>query len=216
MRDRHVVEHRPSAFLRSGHALRQARGRPAVREREERQRREEPRRRSLELRNQLELQRRGFDAVTGMRLHGAQRLLLERCVTRVVHEHRLQCRRVAGGWRAPEEGHRRRRRIGGELDAGRQRNVDAHGCVLGDPRRALNAVVEAVVAEQRVGGVPCQPPLCFPGRERAGADAVARYAGPAVALKCLLVEQAPPLLESLRQACEPGRGREERRDRSRR
>ena len=54
-------------------------------------------------------------------------------------------------------------------------------------------------------GFCCQPLLRVPGRERAGLDAVARDAGPAVALEGLFVEKPAALFESLHQARQPGR-----------
>ena len=77
--------------------------------------------------------------------------------------------------------------------------------MLGDPRRSVDAIVEAVTDEQRIGGVPGESPSRVLWRERAGLDAVARDAGPAVALEGLLVEEAATLFEPLHQASELGR-----------
>ena len=87
---------------------------------------------------------------------------------------------------------------------------------LGDPGRAVDAVVQAVAHEQGIAGVRRQSLLRVRGRERAVLDTVARDAGPAVALEGLFVEEAAALFEPLHQAREPGRRREAVRDRSRR
>ena len=212
----HVVEHRSPSLLRGGDAIRKPRRRTSVGEEEKRQRREEARRRLLELRDQLKLKRARLDAVPGVRVNGAERLAFERGLAPVVHEHRLQRRRIDGRWRTPEQRDARRRRIVGEPDARGERDVDADGRMLGDPRRSADAIVEAVTDEQRIGGVPGESPSRVPGRERAGLDAVARDAGPAVALEGLLVKEAATLFEPLRPGNRAWPRREAVRDRSRR
>ena len=93
----------------------------------------------------------------------------------------------------------------GKLDARGKRDLNADGRVLGDPRRAEDAVVETVAHEQGIAGVCRQTLLCVLGRERAGPDTVTRDAGPAVALERLFVEEASTLFETFRQTREPGR-----------
>src|SRR4029077_18362043 len=63
---------------------------------------------------------------------------------------------------------------------------------------------ESVTDEQRIGGVPGESPSRVLWRERAGLDAVARDAGPSVALEGLFVKQAATLFEPLDQAIELG------------
>ena len=201
----YVVEHRSPSLLRGGDAVRKPRRRTSVGEAKNRQRREEARRRLLELRDQLKLKRARLDAVPGVRVNGAERLAFERGLAPVVHEHRLQRRRIEGRWRTPEQRDARRRRIVGEPDARGERDVDADGRMRGDPRRSADAIVEAVTDEQRIGGVPGESPSRVLGRERAGLDAVARDAGPTVALERLLVKEAATLFEPLDQAIELGR-----------
>ena len=82
-----------------------------MRKDEQLERREEARRHPLKLRDQLKLQRGRFDAVLGVRMDRPQRLLLERGVAAVIHEHRLQRRGVDGCRRPAQEHDARRRRI---------------------------------------------------------------------------------------------------------
>ena len=171
-----------------------------------RQRREEARRRLLELRDQLKLKRARLDAVPGVRVNGAERLAFERGLAPVVHEHRLQRRRIDCRWRTPKQRDARRHRIVGEPDARGEGDVDADGRMRGNPRCSADAIVEAVTDKQRIGGVPGESPSRVPGRERAGLDAVARDAGPTVALERLLVKEAATLFEPLEQAIELRRG----------
>ena len=200
-----VVEHRSPAFLRRRDTLRQPRRRPSASEQEQRQRREEARRRSLKLGDQLELQRRRLETVLRVRMHRTERLRFEREIAAVVHEHRLERRRISSRRRPPNERDARRRRVVREPDARWKRDLDADRRVLGDPRRAEDAVVETVAHEQRIAGVCRQTLLGVLGRERARPDTVTRDAGPAVALERLLVEETPALFEAPRQAREPGR-----------
>ena len=67
--------------------------------------------------------------------------------------------------------------------------------MLGDPRRAKDAVVETVAHEEGIGRVCGQTLLGVLGRERASPDAMAREAGPAVPLEGLLVEETSALFK---------------------
>ena len=138
-------------------------------------------------------------------MHRTERLLFERDIAAVVHEYRLEGRRVLSRRRSPKEGDTRRRRVVRELDPRGKWDLDSDGRVLGDSRRAEYAVVETVAHEQRIAGVRRQSLLRVLGRERASPDTVTRDAGPAVALEGLLVEEAAALFEPLHQARESGR-----------
>ena len=81
--------------------------------------------------------------------------------------------------------------------ARRQRDLDSDCRVFGDPARSLEAIVQAIVKEERVARVEGQAQEGVLRRERAGLLAVARAAGAAIPSERLYVEELPALLKAL-------------------
>ena len=66
--------------------------------------------------------------------------------------------------------------------------------MLGDPRRARDAVVETIVQEERITRLVLEKLLHVVRRERAGAPAVTGLTRPAVATERLLPKQPSALI----------------------
>src|SRR5687768_18397829 len=110
----------------------------------------------------------------------AEGLIAQSSGAQVIHERRIQRRRVEGPGDAAKKDDTRRRRILRDPYVGRERKDHADGRVLGDPRRARDAVVETVVEEQRIIWI-LETVLHISRRDRSSLPTVTGLTRPAVA-----------------------------------
>ena len=193
-------------FSRGRDAIRKPRRRPSVGEEEQRQRREEARRRSLELCDELELQRRRLEPV----LRRARERHRAPAPSSVVSRPSYMKTGCSDG---VLRGRRRTAKKVTLVAAGSFASLTREGSGI-SMRTVACSVIRDVPKTPSSRPSPtnrgslgfCASRFCASfGRERAGLDAVARDAGPAVALERLFVEEAAALFEPLHQAREPGR-----------
>ena len=128
--------------------------------------REEPLVGALEFGDQRQLFLGGLDRILRMIVDRAERLIAQGSGAKVVHQRRIQRRRVDRPGDTAKQYDARRRRILRDPDVGRERTHDADGRVLGDPRSARDAVVETIVEEQRVIRIFVETLLHISRRER--------------------------------------------------
>ena len=143
-------EHEAATLLRARVPLREHGRRSAMRKVFQCVGREESAGGALEFGDELQLFLRRLHRILRVIVDRAERLIFQRGGTEVVHQRRIQRRRVDGSRDAAKQDHAGRRGILGDPDVGRQWTLDADGRVLSDPRGALNAVVETIVEEERV------------------------------------------------------------------
>ena len=143
-------------------------------------------RRALEVCDQRQLFLRRLHSILRVIVDRAERLLAQGSRTQVVHQRRIQRRRIERAGNTTKQDDARGRRIPCDSDVGRQRTHDADGRVFGNPRSARGAVVEAIVDEEGITGT-LEPHVLW--RERACTRAVTRFTRSAVSPERLLPEQ---------------------------
>ena len=150
---RRIDEELAPALLGRRVSLRQVRSWPTLGERLQRLARKEAAVSSLERRDRLELGRRRRDS--GLRVTGdrTRRLSLQVRVAHVVHQCRIEPGRVDRARNPAGKDDGGRGRIVHEDHTLRQVAFDQDRCVRGNPAGAAEEVVEAIVAEQRLGRV---------------------------------------------------------------
>ncbi len=167
----------------------------AVRKRSQRVRGEEARIGLLELLDEIQIQRRRRACALSVLDDRVECLPLQIGLACVIHQHRIQRRRVHRGRRSSVEDDAPAAGIVQQDHARRQRDLDPYRRVLGDPARSRQAIVETIVEEERVVRVFGQARHGFLGRERASPLAMARAAGAAIAAKRLHIEESSTLLK---------------------
>jgi hypothetical protein len=117
-------------------------------------------------------------------------LQLQAAVPAVVHQHRIERRRVERAGNAPAHDDRSGRRIGGQAHVVGQRHAHQHGGIGEHPAHALpGTVVGSVSPEQRIVRIACEPILCVVRRHGPRATAMTGQARSSVATERFALEQ---------------------------
>ena len=187
--ERRIDEEFAAASLRSRLPFRKHGRRAAFSKGLQRFARKEPLVRLLKPGNRVELLRRGRDGGLPMTIDRSRGLSLQVRVSHVVHQRRVESRRVHGTRDAAREDHRGRGRIIHQDDPLRELALDQDRCVGGDPRRAAEKIVQAVMKEKRVGRVLPKAVSNVFKADRAVSAGMAGSAGAAVAAEGFMVEE---------------------------
>ena len=143
----------------------------------------------MEFGDQRQLLRSGLDRILRVIVDRAERLIGQVSGAEVVHQRRIQRRRVECRGDSAQQDDARSRRILRDPDVGRERTDDTDRGVLGDARCARYAVVETIVEEQRITRTLEEKRPHIGGRERAGAPTVTGFTGPSVPTEGLFPKQ---------------------------